>query len=178
MAHTVRRIVTGHDADGKAIVASDEEMTGVASPSRPGISRCEIWSADKMPVDNSEGAAAEAQRKGFVVRHNYVGSGQGNVCRIVEFSPGGTPFMHRTETLDYAILLKGECDLELDDGKTGAHETGRHLRAARHDARLGADRPRALRLRLHPDRRRPGRDGRQETDDGLPDAVGRLQASG
>lgn len=51
------------------------------------------------------------------MRHNYVGSGQGNVCRIVEFSPGGTPFMHRTETLDYAILLKGECDLELDDGK-------------------------------------------------------------
>ncbi|HVB15514.1 MAG TPA: cupin domain-containing protein, partial [Stellaceae bacterium] len=28
-----------------------------------------------------------------------------------------TKFMHRTETLDYAILLSGECDLELDDGK-------------------------------------------------------------
>lgn len=117
MAFSVRRIVTGHDASGKAIVATDEELTGATSPTRPGISRCEIWSADSMPVDNSEGAAAEAQRKGFVVRHNYVGSGQGNVCRIVEFSPGGTPFMHRTETLDYAILLKGECDLELDDGK-------------------------------------------------------------
>ena len=118
MALQVRRIVTGHDASGKAIVASDEQMTGAASPSRPGISRCEIWSADKMPVDNSEGAAAEAQRKGFVVRHNYVGSGQGSVCRVVEFAPGGAKFMHRTETLDYAICLKGECDLELDDGKT------------------------------------------------------------
>ena len=117
MAFSVRRIVTGHDSNGKAIVATDEKLPGALSPSRSGISRCEIWSADKMPVDNSEGAAAEAQRKGFVVRHNYVGSGQGNVCRIVEFSPGGTPFMHRTETLDYAILLKGECDLELDDGK-------------------------------------------------------------
>ncbi|HEX6441406.1 MAG TPA: cupin domain-containing protein [Stellaceae bacterium] len=118
MAFQVRRIVTGHDANGKAIVASDEQMTGAGSPSRPGIARCEIWSADKMPVDNSEGAAADAQRKGFVVRHNYVGSGQGNVCRVVEFAPGGTKFMHRTETLDYAILLKGECNLELDDGKT------------------------------------------------------------
>src|SRR5918997_571371 len=117
MTLEVRRIVTGHDAEGKAIVASDERVSAAASPTRPGISRVEIWSTDKMPVDNSEGAAAEAQRKGFVVRHNYVGSGQGNVCRIVEFSPGGTPFMHRTETLDYAILLKGECDLELDDGK-------------------------------------------------------------
>src|SRR5579862_1997916 len=116
MAFEVRRIVTGHDDYGKAIVASDETLTG--PPPRPGISgRVEIWSADKMPVDNSEGAAAEAQRKGFVVRHNYVGSGHGNVCRVVEFAPGGTKFMHRTETLDYAILLKGECDLELDDGK-------------------------------------------------------------
>ena len=116
MALQVRRVVTGHDANGKAIVASDERMKGVSAPARPYISRCEIWSTDEMPVDNSEAAAA-AQRKGFVVRHNYVGSGQGNVCRIVEFAPGGRPFMHRTETLDYAILLKGECDLELDDGK-------------------------------------------------------------
>ncbi len=118
MAFEVRRIVTGHDNNGKAIVASDERMAAIGSPARPGISRCEVWSADKMPVDNSEGAAAAAQRKGYVVRHNYVGSGQGNVCRIVEFSPGGGKFMHRTETLDYAILLSGECDLELDDGKT------------------------------------------------------------
>jgi quercetin dioxygenase-like cupin family protein len=77
-----------------------------------------------MPVDNSEGAAAEAQRTGFVVRHNYVGSGQGNVVRITEFAPGSAKFMHRTETLDYAILLKGECDLELDDGKTVSMKPG------------------------------------------------------
>jgi quercetin dioxygenase-like cupin family protein len=125
MAFSVRRIVTGHDSNGKAIVATDEQLPGAVSPSRPGISRCEIWSADKMPVDNSEGAAAEAQRKGFVVRHNYVGSGQGNVCRVVEFAPGAAhKFMHRTETLDYAILLDGECDLELDDGKTVPMKAG------------------------------------------------------
>lgn len=117
MALRVRRIVTGHDATGRAIVASDEVMNGVSAPARPYISRCEIWSTDKMPVDNSEEAAA-AQRKGFVVRHNYVGSGDGTVVRITEFAPGAPKFMHRTETVDYAILLKGECDLELDDGKT------------------------------------------------------------
>ena len=118
MAFEVRRIVTGHDNSGKAIVASDERLSGGAVPARGISGRVEIWSADKMPVDNSEGAAAEAQRKGFVVRHNYVGSGGGNVCRVVEFASGGPKFMHRTETLDYAILLKGECDLELDDGKS------------------------------------------------------------
>ena len=72
---------------------------------RAGISRVDLWSTDKMPIDNSD-AAAELQRKGFVVRHNYVGSGQGSVCRVVEFAPGGAKFMHRTETLDYAICLK------------------------------------------------------------------------
>ena len=117
MTLEVRRVITGHDANGKAIVASDERMTGVNAPARPYISRCEIWSTDKMPVDNSEAAAA-AQQKGFVVRHNYVGSGQGSVIRITEFAPGAPKFMHRTETVDYAILLSGECDLEMDDGKT------------------------------------------------------------
>ena len=67
-------------------------------------------------MDISDAAAAK-QQQGFVVRHNYVGSGQGTVVRVVEFAPGAPKFMHRTETLDYAILLSGECDLELDDGK-------------------------------------------------------------
>ena len=116
MALEVRRIVTGHDSQGKAVVATDERLAGTGAAGRAGISRVDVWSTDKMPIDNSD-AAAELQRKGFVVRHNYVGSGQGSVCRVVEFAPGGAKFMHRTETLDYAICLKGECDLELDDGR-------------------------------------------------------------
>jgi quercetin dioxygenase-like cupin family protein len=118
MALNVRRIVTGHDAKGRAIVASDETIAGTSAPARPHISRVEIWSTDAMPVDNSEGSAGDAQRAGFVKRYNYVGTGQGTVVRITEFAPGAPKFMHRTETVDYAILLKGECDLELDDGKT------------------------------------------------------------
>jgi hypothetical protein len=116
MTLEVRRIVTGHDAAGKAVVVSDERMVGAVRPGR-GIARCEIWSTERMPVDNSD-TAADEQRQGFVVRHNYVGSGQGTVVRITEFAPGSAKFMHRTETLDYAILLSGECDLELDDGAT------------------------------------------------------------
>jgi quercetin dioxygenase-like cupin family protein len=117
MTLEVRRIVTGHDARGKAIVATDERLTATTRPGRGGITRCEIWSTDRMPVDNSAPAEA-AQRQGFVVRHNYVGSGQGTVVRVVEFAPGSPKFMHRTETVDYAILVSGECDLELDDGAT------------------------------------------------------------
>jgi quercetin dioxygenase-like cupin family protein len=117
MTLEVRRIVTGHDANGKAIIATDERMTGTTRPGRDGIARCEIWSSDRMPVDNSDEAAV-AQRTGFVKRYNYVGTGQGTVVRITEFAPGSPKFMHRTETLDYAILLSGECDLEMDDGVT------------------------------------------------------------
>jgi quercetin dioxygenase-like cupin family protein len=43
--------------------------------------------------------------------------GRGTVVRVVKFAPGAPKFMHRTETLDYGIVLSGECDLELDDGK-------------------------------------------------------------
>jgi quercetin dioxygenase-like cupin family protein len=114
----VRRIVTGHDTNGRAVVATDETFTTVESPTRPGISRVEVWSTDKMPVDNSEGVAGNAQRAGFVKRYNYVGTGQGSVIRVTSFAPGSPGFMHRTETCDYAILLSGECDLELDDGET------------------------------------------------------------
>ena len=123
MALEVRRIVTGHDSQGKAVVATDERLAGTGAAGRGGISRVDVWSTDKMPIDNSD-AAAELQRKGFVVRHNYVGSGQGSVCRVVEFAPGGAKFMHRTETLDYAICLKGQCDLELDDGRTVPMKAG------------------------------------------------------
>jgi uncharacterized cupin superfamily protein len=113
MTLQVRRVVTGHDENGKAIVVSHERLTAVARRIGANITGCEIWSTDSMPVDNSREADA-AQRAGFVTRHNYVGSGEGTTCRITEFAPGHGRFPHRTETVDYAILLSGEIDLEVD----------------------------------------------------------------
>jgi quercetin dioxygenase-like cupin family protein len=113
MTLQVRRIVTGHDANGKAVVVSDERLTAVPRRIGGDITGCEIWSTDRMPVENSREADA-AQRAGFVTKHNYVGSGEGTTCRITEFAPGHGRFTHRTETVDYAILLSGEIDLELD----------------------------------------------------------------
>ena len=116
MALEVRRIVTGHDANGKAVVKTDERLAAVPRLGRLHIAGCEIWSTDKKPVDNSK-EADPAQRAGYVKRYNYVGTGQGTVIRITEFAPGAPKFMHRTETVDYALLLSGECDLELDSGE-------------------------------------------------------------
>ena len=114
MTLAVRRIVTGHDANGKAVVASDERLTAVSRRIGANVTGCEIWSTDAMPVDNSAAADA-AQRAGFVKRYNYVGTGQGTVIRITEWAPGHARFTHRTETVDYAILLSGEIDLELEN---------------------------------------------------------------
>jgi quercetin dioxygenase-like cupin family protein len=124
MALQVRRIVTGHDANGKAVVKSDENLSAVPRLGRPHIAGCEIWSTDKMPVDNTSDEGEQAQRAGFVKRYNYVGSGQGTVVRITEFAPGAPKFMHRTETVDYALLLSGECDLELDSGEIAHMKPG------------------------------------------------------
>lgn len=116
MTLVVRRIVTGHDADGKAVVATDERLTAVSRGIGAHITGCEMWSTDRMPVDNSAAADA-AQRAGFVKRYNYVGTGQGTTFRITEWAPGHAIFPHRTETVDYAILLAGEIDLEFDSGE-------------------------------------------------------------
>jgi hypothetical protein len=69
----------GYDASGKAIVKTDEQVTAVPRIAA-GISGCEIWSTDRMPIDNSAAADA-AQRTGFVSQYNqynqynYVGTG-------------------------------------------------------------------------------------------------------
>ncbi len=116
MTLIVRRVVTGHDANGKAVVASDERLTAVSRRIGANITGCEMWSTDRMPVDNSAEAAA-AQRAGFVKRYNYVGTGEGTTFRITEWAPGHARFTHRTETVDYAILLSGEIDLELENNE-------------------------------------------------------------
>ena len=177
MTLEVRRIVTGHDAEGKAIVASDERISAAASPTRPGISRVEIWSTDKMPVDNSEGAAAEAQRNGFVVRHNYVGSGQGTVVRITEFAPGRpnsctAPKRSTTRSCSRANAISNSTTARPWTMKPGDIVVQRGTMHAW--VNTGT---RAVRLRLCPDRRRSGRGRRPKADDALPVAIGTSTAA-
>ena len=67
-----------------------------------------------MPVSLSEEALA-AQRSGSA--STTVGTGGGTAFRIGVLPPGLRSPMHRTESIDYAICLEGECDLELDGGQ-------------------------------------------------------------
>jgi quercetin dioxygenase-like cupin family protein len=79
----IRRVVTDHDQQGRAIVQSDELVAKTVS-ARLGHSRLDLW----------KGA-------------------DGSVFRMVEYQPGVAPRDHRTETIDYAIVLSGEMDMDV-----------------------------------------------------------------
>ena len=108
MAIKVRRVVTEHDASGKAVVKIDEVSKNVIS-NRPGASACVVWTTDSIPADNSGEGDAALKKVGTTLPG-------GTVFRVVEFSPGVSPRVHRTDSIDYAVVISGEIDMELEKG--------------------------------------------------------------
>lgn len=107
---TVRRIITGHDDHGKAIVKIDETCSHFRD-GRPGAKVCNIWTTDSAPADNS-GADDKGKREGkFTMIEN------GSVFRIIQFNPGVEQRVHRTDSIDYIIVMSGEIDMELEAGE-------------------------------------------------------------
>ena len=107
MSVQVRRVVTGHDANGKAIAMIDEVSKNVVER-RPGTTACVVWTTEGFPADNT-GEQDEALRD---VATTLPG---GTVFRIIEFAPGNAPRNHRTDSIDYAVVMSGEIDMEMDD---------------------------------------------------------------
>ena len=104
----MRRVVTGHNKDGKAIVQIDEPVKNVVS-SRPGVSSCVVWSTKGFPVDNDSNTDPTTGTFKTTVEN-------GTVFRVVRYEPGVVPRNHRTDSIDYAVVISGEIDMELDDG--------------------------------------------------------------
>jgi hypothetical protein len=100
--------VTGHDAKGQAIVEVDEIAKNVIS-NRPGASSCVVWSTKGFPVDNDGFQDPTSGSFKTTVEG-------GSVFRIVRYEPGVTPRNHRTDSIDYAVVISGGIDMELDDG--------------------------------------------------------------
>jgi quercetin dioxygenase-like cupin family protein len=115
MSMKLRRVVTGHDEQGRAKVLIDEQVTNVFSP-RPGAEFSVIWSSDGFPVDNDGSADPSNKKIGTTVDN-------GSVFRVVSFGPGVVPRNHRTDSIDYAVIMSGEIDMELD-GETVHLKTG------------------------------------------------------
>ena len=122
----VRRIVAGNNGDGKCVVVSNDLVEAVSRGMGEGIIGSELWSTEQMPVDNSA-SANTSQRAGFIKhynQYNWVGTGGGTAFRVTEWAPGHAKFTHRTQTVDYDIVLAGEIDLELEDGQVVHLQTG------------------------------------------------------
>ncbi len=114
MAQQFRRVVTGHDATGRAVVTIDEVATNQVS-ARPGATACVVWTTEGFPVDNNGGEDQGLRKTGTTLD-------DGTVFRILELAPGVSPRNHRTDSIDYAVIMSGEVDMELDD-------TSVHLKA-------------------------------------------------
>lgn len=143
-ARLMKRVVTGHDANGKAVVLSQGAPAKIAHiDAIPGTYFYEIWNTEQMPVGLAE-KAADPTLKELQLRPAPCGS----VVRFVDIPPdtadylahgakamsqafsqiGDThastvkkgsphPLMHRTESIDYGIVIEGEMTLVLDDSE-------------------------------------------------------------
>ena len=109
MSFTTRRIVTGHDAQGRAIVESERRLRAQPVPNDTAWFN-KIWSTESWPCDNQDSTDGAERDTGLA-------STNGSVLRIVEMAPGHRSPMHRTQSLDYGIVLAGEIDLELEEGR-------------------------------------------------------------
>jgi len=107
----IRRIVTGHDAREIAKVITDGPATNWKSGS-PGTVSTLIWSTDSTPADISLGETIEdlgARMLGTAPPAN------GTRFAVIDFPPGNSGRMHRTETIDYVIVISGEIDMDMDN---------------------------------------------------------------
>ncbi|HVA11969.1 MAG TPA: cupin domain-containing protein [Stellaceae bacterium] len=142
MPKTIRRIVTGHDARGKAVVISDGPSPFIhVNPLDPDNSSTDLWRTGAtpapiaaMPAEPTLGPRRQLpQKRGTVIRINQVPpesdrtkrmtpedsrrafAALGNETAATWGKDGRHPLMHRTETIDYAIILEGEITMVLDD---------------------------------------------------------------
>jgi mannose-6-phosphate isomerase-like protein (cupin superfamily) len=142
MIWKVRRVLTGHNADGKSAFIADGHAPNVKEmPSFPGLALTDLWETKGAPASN-EGHADAADRPVHLEPPK-----NGTILRIVEFPPDSTrpqasdgregfksigaghaqdrgssdPMMHKTNTVDYIIVLKGEIYAIVDKGETLLH---------------------------------------------------------
>ena len=104
----VRRVVTGHDAAGKAVVISDASFPGVPNPKGTAQFTL-VWTSASAPADNDDPTDGRARDVDLTLPG-------GSVIRVVDMLPLTTAPMHRTSSLDYGIVIAGSIELILDDG--------------------------------------------------------------
>jgi mannose-6-phosphate isomerase-like protein (cupin superfamily) len=143
----VRRVVTGHDADGKAVFVSDEAVAPITVGLLPGNEFHRLWGADEAPHFPDDGSPPAQPsyfppvggfRFGFFTVPPDGGAGVpadldigAALAELEERVPGlaghmelDDPGMHTTATIDFEVVLSGEVTLELDNGATKTMKPG------------------------------------------------------
>jgi naringenin degradation protein FdeH len=112
MALTIRRVVTGHDAQGKSIILSD----GPSPQFHDRRNVAEVWNTAGSPARLTAAEEREANDRAIQTGPPSGGS----IIRVVEVPAGHRAPMHRTRTIDYGVVLEGEVHLILEDSETPA----------------------------------------------------------
>lgn len=116
MEHTLRRVVTGHDSDGKSIIVLDDKpavaLIGGTEDRRVLI---KVWATILKPTPGGLGVEPQeiSQSTAFEPRASEF--------RVVDMPAGSRREMHRTDTVDYGIVLAGEVHLVLEQEETLLH---------------------------------------------------------
>ena len=106
----IRRVVTGHDSSHVAKVLRDEPATNTKS-AQPGQVSTLIWCTDGAPAAIPIGEQPEdmgARKIGTAP------PAHGTRFAVIDFPPGNQAHMHRTETIDYVIVIEGEIEMDMD----------------------------------------------------------------
>jgi quercetin dioxygenase-like cupin family protein len=113
----VRRIVTGHDGSGRAIVWKDGD---VPEPSRrlPGLQSALLWVTDEVPADYRGEEDPSTRKLGIAPPAG------GTRFSMLEIQPGNQHYMHRTDTIDYVVCIDGPIDMDLDGGEVVTLQAG------------------------------------------------------
>lgn len=83
-----------------------------------------VYTTSEFPASLNANTDIEAYEKTMAGGKLGLVQKNGTVCRIVDFAPDSTPVMHRTQSLDYGIVLEGEIEMELDDGSVTKMKKG------------------------------------------------------
>ncbi len=117
MKNLIRRIVTGHNLEGTAVFTSDEEFEPLIIPTGD-AAMSTLWTTATVPADCNDEIDGAKRDAGTTLKG-------GSVIRIVDMLPGASSPLHRTDSIDYGIVISGEIELELEDEvykKIGAGE--------------------------------------------------------
>jgi quercetin dioxygenase-like cupin family protein len=116
MKKPIRRVVTGHSKNGTAVFASDNEFETVVIPSGD-AAMATIWTTSEVPANLNDETDGRERDAGTTLKG-------GSVIRVVDMLPKASSPMHRTNSIDYGIIISGTIELELENEVTKTLSAG------------------------------------------------------